>query len=322
MEEPKKINRIWKTQDGNLRAIWKLGLLMTIIGVVANPLVLLLDATDIPVLESSLRNLCVAVSVLVAIFLIARIDGTGTLAFGISFEIKQFRQSALRFAAGLGVGGALMFLIVILGWVSGQYSFEFQPSTVFECSVTIALLGQMLRYAAGSFFEETVARGIFFNVGHQILARKSVVKRNLFALVTSSLIFGGLHFANPESTTLGIVNLFLVGLLFGLLYLSSGDLWLPIGAHMSWNVVQNNLFGLANSGQATKATIFVTEVDGASHISGGSFGPEGGLIATIVLATAILAIGPYAIRQNTCATGRLRFEANSFSRKKKLCQDL
>jgi hypothetical protein len=49
------------------------------------------------------------------------------------------------------------------------------------------------------------------------------------------------------------------------------------------------LFGLPNSGKPSIAAILALDTEGPSLWTGGSFGPEGGLLATIVVAAALLA---------------------------------
>ena len=51
----------------------------------------------------------------------------------------------------------------------------------------------------------------------------------------------GLH---PGTLFLAILLASLFGLLFGLAYLRTGSLWLPISLHFSWNFIENDLLNL------------------------------------------------------------------------------
>jgi hypothetical protein len=56
------------------------------------------------------------------------------------------------------------------------------------------------------------------------------------------------------------------------------------GIHAVWNWAQGNLFGFEVSGQAAAGgTLFNFMEIGPDVITGGPFGPEGGLAVTIVL---------------------------------------
>ena len=271
---------IWRTKSGQLRAIWQVAMLVMVVGVVANPLVLLLDATDIPVVENSLKNVCILIGVLVALWLITRLQHRPLADIGIGLKKKGFLK---RLVIGVAVGGGILCGIVMTGVVMGWYQFEFQPQTRFACSLWLAMLGQTIRYMAGSIFEESVSRGWLFGLVHQLTQNRSIRTRNSIALLATSLIFGVLHFGNPDITVVGMANLTLLGVLFGLLYLISGDLHMPIGAHFAWNVFQNNIFGLPNSGQPSNASIFFNAGEASSLASGGTFGPEGSVLTTVVL---------------------------------------
>lgn len=89
---------------------------------------------------------------------------------------------------------------------------------------------------AAPFCEEYFFRGVL----QQGLARRSGAQAR--ALVITSVIFSLFHL-DP----VGFVGRLELGLLFGLLYLRTGSLWAPIGAHMANNAVSAALF-LAGQG--------------------------------------------------------------------------
>src|SRR4051794_31331456 len=51
-----------------------------------------------------------------------------------------------------------------------------------------------------------------------------------------------LHASEPNATTLSTVNTMISGVLFGVAYVLTGELALPIGLHLAWDFVQG--FGL------------------------------------------------------------------------------
>jgi hypothetical protein len=58
----------WNAEEYRLRALWRLLLYVVVAAAVANPLIIVLDATDNPLLERSLENLLVAVGFLLSLW--------------------------------------------------------------------------------------------------------------------------------------------------------------------------------------------------------------------------------------------------------------
>jgi hypothetical protein len=62
--------------------------------------------------------------------------------------------------------------------------------------------------------------------------------------------------------------------------------------HAVWNWAQGNLFGFAVSGMEIESGTLVDLMEaGPDQITGGLFGPEGGLVVTLVLVLSILLVG-------------------------------
>ena len=107
------------------------------------------------------------------------------------------------------------------------------------------------------------------------------------AIIHSSILFALLHMMNPGilSTPFTLINIFLVGVFFAVTREITGGIWLAIGFHLTWNFFQGNIFGFAVSGTDSKTIISITS-QGNSFISGGDFGAEGSMIATVILLIA------------------------------------
>ena len=100
-----------------------------------------------------------------------------------------------------------------------------------------------------------------------------------------------MHMSNEHVTVLAYINLFLCGLLFGLLFVESGSIWMVAALHSGWNFLQGNIFGISVSGTAKSSSVFDSSfADGWSFMNGGDFGLEGGLAVTIVLAVGIYVV--------------------------------
>jgi membrane protease YdiL (CAAX protease family) len=103
------------------------------------------------------------------------------------------------------------------------------------------------------------------------------------AAIVSSAVFAYGHIDNPGETWLGILNLLLSGLVFCLLLKRSGDLWLPIGFHASWDWAQTYLYGIPDSGRMLPGHLFGGSFSGPVWLSGGTAGPEGSAILALLL---------------------------------------
>jgi membrane protease YdiL (CAAX protease family) len=100
------------------------------------------------------------------------------------------------------------------------------------------------------------------------------------ALLLTSALFGLFHGLNPNLRWLALVNIALAGLSMGYGRLVSGALWLPMAYHWSWNWFQGAVLALPVSGVRFGGLLHVVDRGTAPLLTGGAFGPEGGLIAT------------------------------------------
>ncbi|MFN3782060.1 MAG: lysostaphin resistance A-like protein, partial [Candidatus Kapaibacteriota bacterium] len=142
-------------------------------------------------------------------------------------------------------------------------------------------IGGLLKsaYIIGFFAlnEELIFRGILF----QMLVDK---RGNAWGIFLSSIVFATAHLFNPNIGIVSFMNIFLAGVILGLMYIKTGLLWLSVGFHFGWNLWQILLLGSPTSGINSGTSIFETNITQLEPIFfGGSFGIEGGLVATILL---------------------------------------
>mgnify|MGYP001445174369 FL=1 len=189
----------------------------------------------------------------------------------IGLRIKGYEKD-LKMGLALGAGLiAIGFLILfILGYLSVD-GFSFPVGT---------LILYFLLFVVVSFHEEIMMRGYVLNNLMQSMNRYA-------ALSISSVIFMSIHLLNPNVNFLSVVNLFLAGIVLGIYYIHKPNLWLPIGMHLTWNFFQGPIFGFEVSGIETKS-IINQSVRGNEIITGGAFGFEGSILATILIITIIV----------------------------------
>ncbi len=108
----------------------------------------------------------------------------------------------------------------------------------------------------------------------------------LAAVASCSLIFTLAH-ATTGPTPLGWVNLFLFGTFCALLALAEGGLWGACAWHSIWNWTQGSLLGFRVDRTVRFGLLASIRTTGPESITGGSFGPEGGLVVTAILLAGI-----------------------------------
>ena len=186
--------------------------------------------------------------------------------------LRLNRRSLYNLGIGLALGGGTAALMLLAPLVAGSGHLVARPQVQTDYFSLLFYLFALFVAATG---EELIFRGYAFQLLVQHLGPFATI-------LPVSVIFGFLHSTNPNSTRLGVANTMLWGVLIGIAFLRSRDLWLPIGLHFGWNAVLP-LFGVNLSGLTIDVTRYSYRWDLAPIWSGGSYGPEGGLLATIFI---------------------------------------
>jgi membrane protease YdiL (CAAX protease family) len=185
---------------------------------------------------------------------------------------------------GMVLGTLLMtaiFLVQLrLEWITVTGAFELVvPGTLFALAV---LLPTAIFLCVG-VYEEVLFRGYQLRNAAEGLNLPVVGPRNavLLAWGLSSASFGYLHASNPHATLISTVNIALAGMMLGFGYALTGELAIPIGLHITWNFFQGTVFGFPVSGlKPLGATILSVDQGGPGLWTGGTFGPEAGLLGS------------------------------------------
>lgn len=141
-----------------------------------------------------------------------------------------------------------------------------------------------------SFMEEYIFRGLLFTSINK--------KLNItLTIIITSILFSLCHIANTGVSIIAILNIFLFGILCGLLAYIMKDIYLVSAIHFAWNYYQGHVYGINVSGNVTNDSFYQYNALGNTLLNGGIFGVEGGFIATSVLATASLVMILYCTRK-------------------------
>lgn len=118
------------------------------------------------------------------------------------------------------------------------------------------------------------------------------------AIVVMSLIFGLAHGLNPEVTPLAIGNVALAGVFLSLAFYAPGGIWTAWGAHLGWNATLAALDAPV-SGLPFSIPLINFDPGTVTWFTGGAFGPEGGVTATVVLLAGCAILARFVRKDGT-----------------------
>jgi uncharacterized protein len=102
------------------------------------------------------------------------------------------------------------------------------------------------------------------------------------ATLFMSVIFAVVYYT-PDTPRAGVLASFLLSWILCLGYLRTRALWLPWGLHFAWIAATGLLFGLPIRGSTRFSTVIQSYADGPDAVTGGYYGPEGSVVAVLVL---------------------------------------
>ncbi len=189
-----------------------------------------------------------------------------------------------EFIIGIVIGAIIMAFGYSLLLFLGEITFQ---KTIFDFKEIILSIFLFLIVAV---MEEILLRGY-------ILRNLMISFNNYVALFISSIIFALIHGFNPNIDLFSMANIFLAGILLGISYIHTKNLWFPIALHLSWNLFQT-LFGFNVSGQDSYSLIEFS-ISENSLLNGGAFGFEGSILSVIAMVITIIGIAFYYSRKKT-----------------------
>lgn len=195
-----------------------------------------------------------------------------------AFGVLVHRSTMKEFVLGAGLGFVMMAGIFLV-----EYGTRLVTPEVRDASA-LALAGVFLMGALEFFLAAAVEEVLFRGYLFQVLIQWTTL---LPATAIMGVLFAFAHASNPGVGALSYLNIGLVSITLSLAYYKTRGLWLPIGIHFGWNFSQTTLFGFPTSGLPPDARSLCTIVQtGPEWLTGGSFGPEGGLLATVAVGAA------------------------------------
>jgi membrane protease YdiL (CAAX protease family) len=204
------------------------------------------------------------------------------IAFGI-FAILKWRRQDVPVLAGLGltidrrtvpdIGAGLtiataamtgVLVVELMLGVASATGGAFGPVAVLEFGLFLILSGLV---------DEILMRGMLVSGLALLLGG-----RPLAAVLIASVLFGSTHIFFEGASTLSLISNSLGGVMYGLAFILTGRIWLGLGLHFAWNFVQGPILGFILSGHPVDHALFHVDDLGPVWLTGGLYGPEGGIV--------------------------------------------
>ena len=275
---------VFLDEGGELRWGWRLLAYVAVFGLLLSATALLLAALAPlpapPAYRSEIGPGPLALNALLlfapaagALLLLARfVDGVPISAFGAATHERWGRDLGW----GLAAAAAILLAFHLMAGALGVLRLEAGAGGEGFWSALPLILAALTVSAAS---EELVFRGYPLQA---LMAGIGAWP----AVILVSALFGLVHHTNPEATWVGTVNTFLAGLLLSVAYLRTRSLWFPFGLHIGWNVGLGPVLGHPVSGLQIRS-IWATGMSGPEWLGGGAYGPEGGVLGTLVILAAV-----------------------------------
>jgi len=151
------------------------------------------------------------------------------------------------------------------------------------------LVGILEESVFRGYLQFTLTRG-FVGLGSLISPRHSRTIAFWIAAIITSAFFFIAHTTNSGENKMGLISVFLAGMVFVIALWRTGSLWWALGFHMSWDWAQSFLYGVPDSGNLVQGRLFATHPLGNPILSGGTVGPEGSVLIIPILCLVIIVL--------------------------------
>lgn len=225
--------------------------------------------------------------------LLAYTAATGATAWLL--DRRHVREYGLRLGAtwwrdlgfGLVLGAVLMGAIFAVQWAAGWLTITGTARSGDSGPFLPAFLSVLGAFVCIGIYEELAFRGVYLtNLAEWLGGFEALSDWQglLGANVLTASLFGLLHAMNPNASVISTLNIVIAGAtLLSLGRLLTGELAIPIGVHITWNLFQAAVFGFPVSGLDLDTTVIAIEQGGPAWLTGGAFGPEAGVLGLLAV---------------------------------------
>ena len=207
-------------------------------------------------------------SAVILLFFVKYFEKTTFEYFGFS---KENNLEAIKVGAGL----AIFSIVGVVAILLMSNSISLALSKDLKISIIIILIILVL---IQGFLEEIIFRGY-------LMTRLAAKKGKWIAIILSSIFYSVFRMSNPSTSKLDLINILLISIVISLLYWYFDNVLVIAIFHAFWNCISGVVFGFNISGIKVSDSIFTVEVFSDKQIlTGGSYGIEGSIIATVFFA--------------------------------------
>jgi len=196
--------------------------------------------------------------------MVRAIDRRPWASVGLSREAASARPLLVGWSIGAVAIGAACGVLAVVGLL------RFIPSSGDDW------LGAALRITVvlvpSALAEELLCRGYLLTVVWERIGVR-------WAVLLTSLMFGLLHLTNPGATAESVSLVTLAGIFLAAVRVKLDSLYAAWMAHLAWNWVMAVPLHAAVSGVRFESPEYQAVTGSPAWVSGGPWGPEGGLIA-------------------------------------------
>ncbi len=269
-----------------LRAGWGIALFLAAFAGVAFALVMILHALNIHggkpnpdvlrPMDTLKDEALLAVSSVLATLITVAIERRklAQIALGLKNALPRFLQGLVVGIAAMGVliGALWLCKAIVIGPVilHGQDLWTYGG----QWALVFLLVGVFEEFAFRGYLMQALARGLNYR----------------WATMIMGVLFVFAHTQSLGEGVIGLGLVFIAALVFSLAVWRTGTLWWAIGFHAAWDYAQSFIFGVADSGHLSAGTLMTAKPAGPDWLSGGATGPEGSILAAVVMALVALVI--------------------------------
>jgi len=256
--------------------IWLL--LLIFLGVYLLPLMLSNDFgsmfSRVGSLKVTIRNLMLLIPTATCLLYVLKIEKRSWSSMGF-IRKKAFRQ----YIYGFLLAAAMISLSVGIGLVTG--TLEYGGRSHFAGGLGAAVL-MLAGWMIQGLSEEVAFRG-YLTVS---MANRTPV---VWAILLSSLVFGLLHILSGTVWLIGLLNLMVFGVYYALFFLRMGNIWNVAAQHAAWNFFYQNIYGMGTG--RVDGSVFLFDPDSSKFPAiKGFLMYEYELIVLFIFLLAILAV--------------------------------
>jgi membrane protease YdiL (CAAX protease family) len=214
-----------------------------------------------------------------------------------SFGFAPSQGWGTEFGLGLALGMGMVGGMVLAEWATGLLKLEgARNAAELGTAGGVFVLGFLTYFILQGTSEEIPLRGYLLQsldewLGPVGATLVTAIGFSLLHLFNLTLV----DFFNP----LALVNIALFGVVAAYAYFVTRRLWLPAAMHAGWNFAMGPVASLPVSGLAYRGLLRTTVGQELWMVTGGDFGPEGGVLATLALLAGWAVIWLWARRRKS-----------------------